>query len=152
IRFLTGGVLVRVNRVSQVLHGELASGWSQSPDGKHVTLHLRKGVQFSDGTPFDAADVVHTFRLLTDPANRSATADAFRSGDKPPVVEVLSPHDVRIRFDTPVASAVRLLDQVAIVSSRSPKPESAVLGPYFVAEYKRGSHILLRRNTNYWKS
>ena len=27
----------------------------------------------------------------------------------------------------------------------------AVLGPFYVAEYKPGSHVLLRRNPNYWK-
>lgn len=151
IRFLTGGVLIRVNRSTQKLESELATNWALSPDGKRLRLLLRSGVRFSDGSPFDASDVDHTFRLLTDPAHPNATADAFRSGDKAPVVQKLSDNEVVIVFATPLASAARLLDQVAIVSSRSQRPDTAVLGPYQVSEYRRGSHMLLRRNPNYWK-
>ena len=45
----------------------------------------------------------------------------------------------------------RLFDQVAIVSSKSPKKEAAVLGPFYVAEYKPGSEVLLKKNPHYWK-
>src|SRR5260370_4027744 len=45
----------------------------------------------------------------------------------------------------------RLFDQVAILSAYSPKKEMAVLGPFYVADYSPGSHVLRRRNTNYWK-
>jgi peptide/nickel transport system substrate-binding protein len=151
IRYLTGGVLIRLNRVTQALQGELATSWSQSPDGRRLTLKLRRNVRFSDGSPFDADDVVHTFRVLTAPQNRNPTADAFRSGDKPPAVERMGDHEVAIVFPTPVASAARLMDQVAVVSSRSKSGVAAVLGPFRVAEHKRGSHLLLERNSQYWK-
>ena len=35
---------------------DLASGYSFSPDAKTVTITLRKGVKFTDGTPFNAQD------------------------------------------------------------------------------------------------
>jgi len=44
-----------------------------------------------------------------------------------------------------------LFDQVAIMSSRAPNKESAVLGPFMVSEYKAGSSVQLKRNPNYWK-
>ena len=50
-----------------------------------------------------------------------------------------------------MAGIDRLFDQVAIMSAHSPKKETAVLGPFMVAEYKAGSSLLLRRNPNYWK-
>jgi peptide/nickel transport system substrate-binding protein len=56
-----------------------------------------------------------------------------------------------ITFPHFVAGLERLFDQVAILSAKSPKKEMSVLGPYYVSEYVAGSHILLRRNPNYWK-
>ena len=35
----------------------LAESWEISPDGRVYTFHLRRGVTFSDGTPFDAEAV-----------------------------------------------------------------------------------------------
>ena len=37
------------------------------------------------------------------------------------------------------------------MSAHSPKKEMAVLGPFYIADYKSGSYILLNRNPNYWK-
>src|SRR5436309_4710422 len=51
IRYLTGGVLVRVNRQTQDLQPELAVSWKVSKDGRQISFKLRSGVVFSDGTP-----------------------------------------------------------------------------------------------------
>src|SRR5689334_25360101 len=56
IRYLTGGVLVRMNRQTQALEPELAQYWKVSKDGKQITFKLRSGISFSDGTPFSAED------------------------------------------------------------------------------------------------
>ncbi len=151
IRYLTGGVLVRVNRVSQALEPELAVSWNVSKDGRSISLQLREGVSFSDGTPFSAEDVVYTFNLLMDPALHSPTGDSFRSGPGNVLARVLAPSRVSITFPAPVAGMERLLDQVAIMSAKSPRKEAAVLGPFVLAEHKPGSHVLLRRNPRYWK-
>jgi len=45
----------------------------------------------------------------------------------------------------------KLFDQVAIVSSHSPNKERAVLGPFYVADYRPDSYLLLKRNPNYWR-
>src|SRR5581483_1856372 len=42
-------------------------------------------------------------------------------------------------------------DQVAILSAKSPNKQKAALGPFYVADYKPGSYVLLNRNPNYWK-
>ena len=80
IRYLTGGVLIRVHRVTQKPQPELAESWKVLDGGRRLDLRLRKGILFSDGTPFTARDVAWTFNRLLDPALRSPTADAFRSG------------------------------------------------------------------------
>ena len=41
---------------------DLATGYTISPDDKTVTIELRHGVTFSDGTPFNAAAVAFNFK------------------------------------------------------------------------------------------
>jgi peptide/nickel transport system substrate-binding protein len=151
IRYLTGGVLIRVNRQTQALEPGLAESWRVSSDGRKVTFHLRKGIYFSDGASFSSEDVAYTMRLLMDPQTHSATGDAFRSGQGRVDVQTPAPDVAEITFPAPVAGLERLFDQVAILSAKSPKREMSVLGPYYVSEYMAGSFVLLRRNPNYWK-
>ena len=151
IRYLTGGVLVRVNRHTQELEPELAESWKVSNDGKIITFKLRHGISFSDGSPFSSEDVAFTMKRLMDPALHSSTGDAFRSGSGAVSTKIIAPDQIAIIFPAPIAGLDRLFDQVAIMSAHSPKKEGAVLGPFMVAEYKAGSSVLLQRNPNYWK-
>lgn len=151
IRYLTGGFLVRLNRQTQQLEPELATSWKISNAGKRIAFTLRPNLVFSDGTPFSAEDVAFTMRVLMDPALHSPTGDAFRSGSGPVTASVSGPQEVTVSFPAAVAGADKLFDQVAIVSSRSPAKEKAVLGPFHVVEHKGGSYLLLKRNPHYWK-
>jgi peptide/nickel transport system substrate-binding protein len=153
IRYLTGGVLIRLNRLTQELEPELAESWKVSQGGRRIQFRLREGIRFSDGTSFSAADVSHTVRALLDPNVRSPTADSLRTASITAEVQiqVLNPIEVVITFPAAVAGIERHFDQVAIVSASSPKKELAVLGPFVLAEHKPGSHVLLRRNPHYWK-
>jgi peptide/nickel transport system substrate-binding protein len=151
VRYITGGVLLHVNRKTQELTPELATSWKIDQQGRRITFHLRRGVSFSDGTPFTADDVAYTMTRLMDPALHSATADPFRSSDAPPTIAVTGADTVAITFGAPVSGLERLFDQVAILSKTSPKKLTAVLGPFYVADYKAGVEVLLARNPNYWK-
>jgi peptide/nickel transport system substrate-binding protein len=152
IRYLTGGVLVRLNRSTQELEPNLATAWKVSKDGRTITFTLREGVAFSDGTPFTGDDVVFTMKQLMDPALHSSTGDSFRSGSGEVIGRVLAKDKVSITFPAPIAGLDKLFDQVAIMSAHSPLKEKAVLGPFWVAEYLPGSHVILKRNQNYWKT
>jgi peptide/nickel transport system substrate-binding protein len=152
IRYLTGGVLVRMNRQTQALEPGLAESWEVSKDGRGIVFKLRSGIAFSDGTPFSAEDVAYTVQQLMDPALHSPTGDSFRSGPGKVETKIISPTQISITFPAAVAGLDRLFDQVAIVSAHSPKKEMAVLGPFVVADYKAGASVLLKRNPNYWKS
>jgi len=152
IRYLTGGVLIRMNRQTQALEPELAQSWKVSKDGRQITFKLRSSISFSDGTPFSAEDVAYTMQQLWDPSLHSATGDAFRSGPGNLEVKTISPIQISVTFPAPVAGLDRQFDQVAILSAHSPKKEMAVLGPFMVADYKPGANVLLKRNPNYWKS
>jgi peptide/nickel transport system substrate-binding protein len=151
IRYLTGGVLVRVNRLTQDVEAGIASSWKISNGGKTITFDLRDGLRFSDGTLFSADDVAFTMQQLMDPALHSPTGDAFRSSDGKVATEVLPKNRIRITFPAPIAGLDRLFDQVAIMSSKSPQKEMAVLGPYYIWENKAGAYLTLKRNPNYWE-
>jgi peptide/nickel transport system substrate-binding protein len=151
VRYLTGGVLVRLNRASQQLQPELATAWKINRAGNGITFTLREGVRFSDGSPFSAEDVAHTVQQLMDPALHSPTGDSFRSGEGKVITRVEGKYRLTILFPAPVVGLDKLFDQVAIVSATSKQKEMAVLGPFQMAENKSGSYLLLRRNPNYWK-
>jgi peptide/nickel transport system substrate-binding protein len=151
IRYLTGGVLVRVNRSTQALEPGLATAWKVSKDARTITFTLREQIYFSDGTPFSAEDVAVTVQRLMDPELHSPTGDSFRSSTGKTITQILDKKHVAITFPAPVAGLDRLFDQVAILSAHSPRKEMSVLGPYYVADHKSGSYVLLKRNPNYWK-
>lgn len=151
VRYLTGGVLIRLNRRTQQLEPELAARWQVGGDQKSITFVLRDHLRFSDGTPFTADDVVYTIQQLMSPSLHSPTADAFRPGNGAVSAQALARNQIRIVFPAPIVALDRLFDQLAILSAHSAQRESAVLGPYLLAENHAGSYLLLRRNPYYWK-
>ena len=46
---------------------KLCTGWDVSPDGRDYTFHLRTDVRWHDDEPFDADDVLFSFRTVMDP-------------------------------------------------------------------------------------
>jgi peptide/nickel transport system substrate-binding protein len=152
VRYLTGGVLIRVNRSTQQAEPELATSWSASRDYRSITFHIRPGVKFSDGTPFIPADVEYTFRQLFDPKLEAPLADSFRVGAGGTPRFELGAGTVKITFPAPIADFVSLFDQLPILSSQSQLGIKAVLGPFMIKEYKPGVELYLVRNPNYWKS
>lgn len=151
VRYLTGGVLIRLDRITQKVAPELAESWKIDQQGRRITFKLREGVRFSDGSAFDAQDVAFTFKTMMDPAMQSPTGDSLRSAPGDVQVDIASPYKVAVTFPAAVAGLERMLDQVAMMSSRSPQKEIAVLGPFMMVEHKSGSYILLKRNPNYFK-
>jgi peptide/nickel transport system substrate-binding protein len=151
VRYLTGGVLIRLNRYTQELEGDLASKWKVLENGRRIDFELRLNLHFSDGTPFDCEDVQFTMRQLMDPALHSPSGDSFRSAPGAVETKCTGPYAAQVRFPGPVAAIAAQFDHVAMMSSRSPRKEAAVLGPFMLGEYKPGTYVLLERNPNYWK-
>ncbi len=157
VRYLTGGVLVRLNRESQAYEPELAASWKVSDAGRRITFQLRQGVAFSDGSPFTSEDVAATMRALMDPSLHSSTGDSFRSGNGQVKIETRGKYTVSVLFPEPIAGLERLFDQVAIMpaklagGSNSAELSKTVLGPFYLADYQPGEYVLLKRNAHYWK-
>ena len=44
VRYMTGGFLMRINRLTQDLEPELATFWKLSKDGRTISFQLREGI------------------------------------------------------------------------------------------------------------
>ena len=71
-----------------------------SDDGLALTMELREGVKFHDGSDFDSADVVYTFERVLDPEFDSPNRAFLKSVES---VEALGSHTVRLNLSKPDA-------------------------------------------------
>jgi peptide/nickel transport system substrate-binding protein len=150
VRYLTAGVLVRVNRATDALEPELAESWKLSDDGRTVAFHLRPGLTFSDNSRLDANDVARTLNRALDPKTASPVGDTFQSSAGNPAVTVSSPLDFSVTYAATKPGLDRLFDTLPITPKEMARlPASA--GPFFLAEYQPGQYVRLARNPNYWK-
>ena len=162
--------LISINRLTQKTEPALAESWKISPDGRTFTLKLRHGIRFSDGQPFDADDVVFSFKLYLDEAVASPQRDLLVIDGKPLTVTKLDQYTVRFELPRPYAAAERLFDGLPVLPSHLlEKPyreghfaqvwslntapsEIAGLGPFRVKQYVPGQQVVLERNPYYWKA
>jgi peptide/nickel transport system substrate-binding protein len=66
-------------------------------DGKSVVWKLKQGVQWHDGQPFTADDVIFNWQFSTDPQTAAVTSGVYKDLK----VEKIDDHTVRILFDKP---------------------------------------------------
>jgi len=168
IRCMSGD-LIHISGDSLKTEPALAKSWDVSRDGKQYTLHLRRGLRFSDGHPFSADDVIFSFQVYLDEKVHSPQRDLLVVGDKP--IAVLKLDDDTVRFDLakPYAAAERIFDGVAMLPRHllektyrdgkfseawnlaTPPGQFAGLGPFRLKEYVSGQRIILEKNPFYWK-
>ncbi len=150
VRYLTGGVLLRVNRQSQQPELALAERCDISRDGRSVVFHLRRQLHFSDGSALTAADVVATLKRTLNPATEAPVAEEFV---QPAAVAVDAPDALTVRMQLPVrlVSLAKIFDQIAIEPAAHPGDSSVTAGSFHVTATKHGEYLLLRRNSFYWK-
>ena len=150
VRYLTGGTLLRIDRISDEIQPELAESWSVDKKGESITFRLRSGLKFSDGTSLTANDVARTLRMAFDPVNASPVGDKFRSEHGLPAIDVVSPRQITIRYPTARPGLERLFDEFYVAPPGSSRARSSA-GPFFVSDYRPGEAVLLKRNPWYWK-
>jgi peptide/nickel transport system substrate-binding protein len=66
-------------------------------DGRSVTWKLKTGVQWHDGHPFTADDVVFNWEYASDPATAATTIGSYQDVE----VEKIDPFTVRVHFKKP---------------------------------------------------
>jgi len=124
--------------------------------GATYTFHLRSGVLFHDGTPFDAGDVKYTFDQLLSPAVASPNASSFDF-----LREVVVVDERTVRFVTKGKGAP-LVGYLASAKGVGILPEGANLealrthpvgtGPFVFEEWVPGDHLTFVRNPTYWQA
>ena len=135
----------------------LATGWQWSKDGLALTLQLRPGVLFQDGTKLDAAAVkVNILRDQSFPGSvRKGELGAVRS------VEVVDPLTVRLHLSAPSAPLLAVLaDRAGIVMSPTAIAREGAnigqhpvcAGPYSFTERVAQDHITVDRFPGYWNA
>jgi peptide/nickel transport system substrate-binding protein len=162
--------LIHTNVYTQQTEPALARLWRVSPDKRTYTLELRRGVSFSDGHPFDADDVVFSFKVYLDEKIHSPQRDLLEVGGKPIQVRKLGPYRIAFELPQPYAAAERLFDSVSILPkhlleqaykqgelahawSLTTNPNAiAGLGPFRLKQYSAGQQLVLERNPFYWKA
>ncbi len=125
-----------------------------SEDGLTVTVKLREGVTFHDGTPFNSEAVKYTFDLIKDPDFGSARASIAGSIDT-----MECPDDYTIVFhllyEDGVFTAKLAHTNSAIVSPTAQQNQDLMTqpcgtGPYKFVSSVSGSNVVLTRNEDYW--
>ena len=161
--------LIHINRNTQRTEPALAKSWNVSKDGKVYVVHLRRGIRFSDGQPFDADDVLFSFRVYLDEKLNSPQRDLLMIAGQPLTIEKIDANTVRFRMPQPYAAAERLFDSVAMLPRHlleksyqdgklstawplSVAPDQiAGLGSFRMKKYVPGEALTLEKNPNYWK-
>jgi peptide/nickel transport system substrate-binding protein/oligopeptide transport system substrate-binding protein len=148
----------------------LATSWDVSPDGLTYTFHLRRGVHFTDGTPFVARQVATSWQRVLDPKVRGGRgwplypilgakefADGKGGEGGTTIPGIATPNDstVVVTLKEPFAIFTKLLampvasiapDNVAENFGEHP----IGTGPWKLVEWKHDDYLLFSPNRSYW--
>ncbi|SEG87491.1 peptide/nickel transport system substrate-binding protein [Actinacidiphila yanglinensis] len=140
-------------------HPWLASSWTVAKDLRTYTFHLRKGVTFTDGTPFNAQAVKTNFDRIVDPATTSQYAAGLLgpySGTK-----VVDAYTVEVSFTKAFAPFLQAAStpylgfySPAAIAKYGSKlgaggPADVGTGPFVFSSYTKGQSAVLTRNPKY---
>lgn len=134
---------------------QLATEWSWSDDGKELTMKLREGVKFHDGTPFNADAVVYDVtRSMTLPESKRKSE--LKSVEK---VEATGEYEVKFILKSPDATLLATLsDRAGMMISPTAAKEMGVdfgtkpvcSGPFKFVSRVQQSSIVLEKFQDYW--
>jgi len=142
----------------------LASEWKVADDGMSVTLTLRDGIKFSDGTPITAEDVQWSLMRAAKPDNGiwgfliESLQDVAIQDDKtvvlklkhpdPAIVSALTVFNTQILPKHAFEAAAGATDEEK-AKAYAEHPVSS--GPFVLESWNRGSEMKLVKNPNYWR-
>lgn len=136
----------------------LASSIEPSADGLTYTVHLRPGVKFSDGEPFNAQAVKVNIDRVLDPKQALSARGLFK---KVKSVEVVDDLTVRFHLVEPFSAFPNYLATPSVammcpklVADTTNKKEVAAYqtcgtGPYMQVRYNPSQYFEVKKNPNY---
>ena len=138
--------------------GDVAERWTVADDKLSYTFTIRKGVTFHDGSPVTAKDVKASYDKIIFPP---AGVVSDRQGQYTVVEAVEAPDDDTVRFRLKWPSASFLLSLASpwnfiykadMLAKDMHWYEQNIMGsgPFVFVEHVRGSHLIGKRNPNYW--
>ena len=131
----------------------LAESWELDPQRATVTFHLRKGVKFHDGSPFNAEALKWNFQLRLDTKTQI-------DGDFVKSVEVLDEYTVRLNCTEITSWSAYIYGWGQIISPTAfeknggkewARANCVGTGPFKEVEFKRDDLIRYEKNKNYWR-
>src|SRR4030066_403429 len=138
------------------LEPRLVTKYDVSKDVLTYTLLLKKGVKFSDGTPFDAKAVKLTFDRALDPKMKVPLRFSITMIKE---VTIVDDYTVRVQLKYPYAPFAATLS-LTLCSPISPaaiekygedvRQNPVGAGPYILKEWVKGDRIVMVRNENYY--
>ncbi|MCF3936585.1 ABC transporter substrate-binding protein [Acuticoccus sp. M5D2P5] len=130
----------------------LATDWDISDDGLTVVFHLREGVTFHDGAPFDAEVAKFALDRARAEGAENAQPQLFTAID---TVEATDPTTLTLTLKEPDGDLVYSLgwgDAVMVHpdSAEANKQTPIGTGPFRFERWRRGDRVVLVRNDDYW--
>ncbi len=143
----------------------LAESWTISEDQKTYTFKLRPGVKWHDGQPLTSADVKFSVEKAVKPFHSRGkvyfgTLEAVETPDTQTVVFKLKkpvPYFMRSFQPNETPIVPKHVLEKANLSDKKTLRQSDFMqkpigtGPFRLKEWKKGSHVILERNPDYWK-
>ncbi|MDQ3811411.1 MAG: ABC transporter substrate-binding protein [Chloroflexota bacterium] len=134
----------------------LAESW-ENTDPRTWVLHLRQGIKYPDGTPFDAAAVKFNIDRHLDPATKSRQIGELLTID---AVEIVNSSTVRFRLKSPSAGFLSpFVDRSGFMASPAAVQQwgneaygqhPIGVGPYRLVEHQDDQSYTVERNPDYW--
>lgn len=88
----------------------LAKEWKFSADGKELTLYFRKGLKWSDGTPWTVNDIIFWWEDIENNKDLTSAPHAeWVVNGKPMTLEKIDDVTIKLKFDGPNGLVVRML-------------------------------------------
>ena len=141
----------------------LAESWSFSDDGLSLTLDLRDGIKFADGSDITADDVKWSLDRARDTENgiwnfTLASIESIDAGDGTVTLNLSTPDPTLEPALAMFNSSIMPEDLFMAAEGETLRDKAEAFaeapigsGPFVLREWQRGSYMVLERNPHYWQ-